>query len=109
MIYNLKKITESLLDSVVEAGEIAKEISQRGVKITIKHDKSPVTDGDIEVDQILTSNIKKLTPDIPIISEETVDLRVAADSGEPLFSSNPGHKISKISTDIAKKASESFI
>ena len=77
MIYNLKKITESLLDSVVEAGEIAKEISQRGVKITIKHDKSPVTDGDIEVDQILTSNIKKLTPDIPIISEETVDLRVA--------------------------------
>ena len=76
MIYNLKKITESLLDSVVEAGEIAKEISQRGVKITIKHDKSPVTDGDIEVDQILTSNIKKLTPDIPIISEETVDLRV---------------------------------
>ena len=34
MIYNLKKITESLLDSVVEAGEIAKEISQRGVKIT---------------------------------------------------------------------------
>ena len=53
MIYNLKKITESLLDSVVEAGEIAKEISQRGVKITIKADHSPVTDGDVAVDKLL--------------------------------------------------------
>ena len=73
---NLKKITEDLLDTFFQAGKIAKEISQRGVKITIKADKSPVTNGDLAVDEMLRDRIKKLTPNIPIISEETVDINV---------------------------------
>ena len=73
---NLQKITEDFIDTFLEAGKIAKKISEKGVKITIKPDKSPVTDGDLAVDKILRSKIKKLTPNIPIISEETVDLRV---------------------------------
>ena len=71
---NLKDISEELLDTFVEAGKIAKDISHRGVKITVKADKSPVTDGDLAVNQLLTEKIENLTPDIPIISEETVNL-----------------------------------
>ena len=71
---NLKNTTEQLIDTFLEAGKIAKDISQQGVKITIKTDKSPVTDGDLAVDKILTVKIKNLTPSIPIISEETVNL-----------------------------------
>ena len=71
---NLKNTTEQLIDTFLEAGKIAKEISQRGVKVTIKSDKSPVTDGDLAVDKILTVKIKNLTPSIPVISEETVNL-----------------------------------
>jgi len=71
---NLKNITEQLLDTFLEAGKIAREISRRGVKVTIKSDKSPVTDGDLAVDKILTLKIKNLTPNIPVISEETVNL-----------------------------------
>jgi 3'(2'), 5'-bisphosphate nucleotidase len=73
---NFKNITESLLDTFLKAGEVAKKISNKGVKITIKADKSPVTDGDLEVDLILRSKIKNLTKEIPIISEETVNLEV---------------------------------
>ena len=73
---NLKNITEDLIDTFFKAGKIAKEISQRGVKITIKTDKSPVTDGDLAVDKILRDKIKNLTPNIPIVSEETVNLNV---------------------------------
>ena len=73
---NLKSTTEDLLDTFFEAGKVAKEISQRGVKITIKADKSPVTDGDMAVDSILTTKIKNLTPDTPIISEETVNINI---------------------------------
>jgi len=73
---DLKKIVENLLDSFLKAGKIAKEFSNRGVKITIKPDKTPVTDGDLAVDKILREKIKDLTPNIPIISEETVDMRV---------------------------------
>ena len=72
----LKKITEELINSFLEAGEIAKNISKKGVKITIKEDKSPVTDGDLAVDKLLREKIEILTPNIPIISEETVDFKI---------------------------------
>ena len=72
----LKNTIEALLDTFIEAGKIAKEISVRGVKITIKADNSPVTDGDLLVDKILKKKIKDLTPSIPIISEETVNLNI---------------------------------
>jgi len=73
---NLKNIIENLIDTFLEAGIIAKKISEKGVKITIKSDKSPVTDGDLAVDKILSKKIKNLTPIIPIISEETVNLNI---------------------------------
>ena len=73
---NLKNIAENLIETFLKAGEIAKDISNRGVKITIKPDKSPVTDGDLIVDKILKKRIYALTPDIPIISEETANLNV---------------------------------
>ena len=73
---NLKNTTEDFIEVFLKAGKIAKEISQRGVKVTIKADKSPVTDGDLVVDELLRNKIKSLTPYIPIISEETVDLNV---------------------------------
>ena len=74
--FNLKSTTEELIDTFLKAGKIAKEISLRGAKITIKTDKSPVTDGDLAVDKILRDKIKNLTPNIPIVSEETVNLNV---------------------------------
>ena len=72
--HNLKNIAEELLDTFIQAGKIAKEISHKGVKITIKSDKTPVTDGDLAVNKLLTDKINTLTPEITIISEETVDL-----------------------------------
>jgi len=71
---NLKNTAENLIETFLKAGKIAKEISKRGVKITIKEDKSPVTDGDLAVDEILRLKIKKLTPNLPIVSEETENL-----------------------------------
>jgi len=71
---NLKNIAEDLLETFLNAGKIAKGISKRGVKVTIKSDNSPVTDGDLAVDKILKKKIKQLTSNIPIISEETVNL-----------------------------------
>ena len=72
----LKNTIEGLLDTFLEAGKIAKEISDKGVKVTIKPDNSPVTDGDLLVDKILRQKIENLTPSIPIVSEETVNLNI---------------------------------
>ena len=70
----LKKIAESLIETTAIAGKKSIEIYQAGLKKIIKPDNSPVTNGDLEVNRILTEKIKTLTPNIPIVSEETVDL-----------------------------------
>lgn len=72
---NLQNIAETLLDTFFKAGDVAKEIAQKGIKITIKEDNSPVTNGDLAVDKMLKEKINKLTPEIPMVSEETVNLR----------------------------------
>jgi 3'(2'), 5'-bisphosphate nucleotidase len=82
---NLKNITEDLINTFLHAGEVAKKISRRGVKITIKPDNSPVTDGDLAVDELLQSRIKYLNPNIPIISEETVNLNIKNKNKEGTF------------------------
>ena len=73
---DLKNTTEDLIDTFLKAGKIAKEISQKGVEIVIKPDNSPVTNGDLAVDKLLQTKIKSFTPNIPIVSEETVDLNI---------------------------------
>ncbi len=72
---DLKNITLGLIETFKKAGEESIKIEKKGVKIKIKDDGSPVTDGDIKVNEIITKKIIELTPNIPIISEETVDLK----------------------------------
>ena len=46
-----------------------------GLKIDIKEDRSPVSNGDLRVNELITNKISELTPDLPIVSEETVNLK----------------------------------
>ena len=71
----LKNISEGLINTFNDAGRISIELYKKGLKIEIKEDKSPVSNGDLKVNDLITSKIKDLTPNIPIISEETVDLK----------------------------------
>ena len=71
----LKTISENLINTFNEAGRISIDLYKKGLKIEIKEDKSPVTNGDLKVDELITQKIKELTPNIPIVSEETVNLK----------------------------------
>ena len=72
----LKIITHSLIETFDIAGRESIELYNKGLKIEIKDDKSPVSNGDLKVDELITEKIKELTPNIPIISEETVNLKI---------------------------------
>ena len=72
----LKNVAESLISTFNIAGEEAIELYDKGLKIEIKEDKSPVSNGDLRVNELISKKISELTPDIPIISEETVDLKI---------------------------------
>ena len=72
----LKKIAESLIDTFNIAGKESIDLYKKGLKIQIKEDKSPVSNGDLRADELITKRIKELTPNIPIVSEETVNLKI---------------------------------
>jgi 3'(2'), 5'-bisphosphate nucleotidase len=75
-INELKTICENLIDTFNVAGKESIELYAKGLKIKIKDDKSPVSNGDLKVDELITNKIKELTPNIQIISEETVNINV---------------------------------
>ena len=72
MQIDLKSIVTKLIPTFKEAAELSVNLQKEGLKITIKDDNSPVTNGDIAVNDLITKKILELTPNIPIISEETV-------------------------------------
>ena len=65
-----KKITLSLIEAFKEAGDVALNLREAGLKKEIKLDNTPVSNGDIEVNNILTKKISEITPNIIIVSEE---------------------------------------
>ena len=71
----LKQLAENLIETTAIAGKTSIDLYRNGLKKIIKPDNSPVTNGDLEVNKLLTEKIKTLTPNIPIISEETVDFK----------------------------------
>ncbi|MDC1280054.1 3'(2'),5'-bisphosphate nucleotidase CysQ [Pelagibacteraceae bacterium] len=66
-----KKITLSLIDTFNKASELALDLRKIGLTKEIKSDNTPVSNGDIEVNKILTSKIQEITPNITIVSEES--------------------------------------
>ena len=69
-IQEAKKITTSLIDTFNKASQVALDLRKIGLKKKIKSDNTPVTNGDIEVNKILTKKISEITPNIIIVSEE---------------------------------------
>ena len=71
----LKSLAENLIETFEVAGKESIKLYKEGLKIEYKEDNSPVSNGDLKVDELISRKISSLTPDIPIISEETVDIR----------------------------------
>tara|TARA_B100001248_G_scaffold5693_1_gene4031 strand:+ start:1434 stop:2213 length:780 start_codon:yes stop_codon:yes gene_type:complete len=73
---DLKILANGLIECLNFAGKESIRLFKEGLKIQIKEDKSPVSNGDLKVNELISKKINELTPNIPIISEETVDLKV---------------------------------
>ena len=70
---NLKKIVEDLIESFLIAGDLALSLREKGLVKKIKSDNTPVSNGDLEINELISKKISELTPEIPIISEESLD------------------------------------
>ena len=67
---DIKKIVEDLVQTFLDAGKISLDLRRKGLTKEIKSDNTPVSNGDLEVNKILTKKILSLTPNISIVSEE---------------------------------------
>ena len=76
---DIEKVVKNLIDTFINAGKISIELRNQGLRKEIKSDNTPVSNGDIEVNTIVTKKIKELTPNIPIVSEETSENKSVSD------------------------------
>ena len=67
---DIKQIVEDLVQTFLDAGKISLNLRRKGLTKEIKSDNTPVSNGDLEVNKILTKKILDLTPNILIVSEE---------------------------------------
>jgi len=74
-----KKITLSLIETFNKASQVALDLREAGLKKEIKSDNTPVSNGDIEVNKILTRKIQEITPNIAIVSEESAHHKMDRD------------------------------
>ncbi len=64
-------LTRHLIDLVERAGDAILEIYETDFSVDIKADDSPLTQADLAAHRIIVAELGKLTPEIPILSEES--------------------------------------
>ncbi|MCG7584902.1 MULTISPECIES: 3'(2'),5'-bisphosphate nucleotidase CysQ [Photobacterium] len=67
----MSTLLESIYGIALEAGEAIMERYHGNVQVSEKADSSPVTEADLAANTIIVEQLKALTPDIPILSEES--------------------------------------
>ena len=70
---NSEILIKKLIPVIYKAGSLSIKYSKK-LKVFVKKDGTPVTNGDLEVDKILQNFLKKITPNIEIVSEETIKI-----------------------------------
>jgi 3'(2'), 5'-bisphosphate nucleotidase len=60
-----------LLDIARAAGERIMDIYGTDFSVATKSDKSPVTDADLAAHHVILAGLQRITPDIPVLSEES--------------------------------------
>ncbi|MBW2982263.1 3'(2'),5'-bisphosphate nucleotidase CysQ [Candidatus Woesearchaeota archaeon] len=69
-MYNIKKI----ISISKKAGKAILEVRGTDFDVDYKADSSPLTKADLASNKIIIDSLKKLTPDIPLLSEETKEI-----------------------------------
>jgi 3'(2'), 5'-bisphosphate nucleotidase len=68
-------MAEALTDTAARAGAAIMKHFHGGAEVKLKNDASPVTLSDRDSEAIILKDLKKLAPEIPVVSEESADSR----------------------------------
>jgi 3'(2'), 5'-bisphosphate nucleotidase len=68
---NLPELAEALMPTVADAGVAIMRVYQGAFSVQHKADDSPLTQADLESQRVILAALAKLTPAIPVLSEES--------------------------------------
>ncbi|MFW6094493.1 MAG: 3'(2'),5'-bisphosphate nucleotidase CysQ [Pseudomonadota bacterium] len=76
---------QALIDLTRRAGDAILEIYESDFDVETKDDESPLTKADLAAHRIITEGLAALTPEIPVVSEESEPPDYATRSGWPRY------------------------
>ena len=71
-VKNLKNLIHPVCNTAIQAGKIINKYYKTNTDIFLKEDNSPLTQADLESNQVIKNSLIKLNKDIPILSEESL-------------------------------------
>jgi 3'(2'), 5'-bisphosphate nucleotidase len=86
-VENLKQLIPPVIEIAKKASAIILEIYQvsRQFEIKTKADHSPVTQADLLAHELIQAGLQKLTPNIPVLSEEGLEIPLEQRQTWPMF------------------------
>ena len=72
---DLSELMNPVLEIGREAGRVIMDVYGTEFSVDIKEDRSPLTEADRRSHELIGERLKALTPDLPVLSEETVNSR----------------------------------
>jgi len=82
-------LVEPLVQIAHQAGEVILRIYATDFAVRRKPDLSPVTDADVQAERLIVQALQRLTPDIPIVSEEAASESATPAVGERFWLVDP--------------------
>ncbi|MEW6764265.1 MAG: 3'(2'),5'-bisphosphate nucleotidase CysQ [Pseudomonadota bacterium] len=83
------KIDRVLLDTIhelaIEAGKAIMRVYAGDFEVNTKEDRSPVTEADMAAHHLIEAGLRKLAPDLPVLSEEGADIPYTTRSQWPRY------------------------
>ena len=74
-------LLDNALEVAKEAGREILEIYEAGFSVEHKGDKTPLTEADMAAHQVIETGLSVLSPNIPVLTEESADIPYAVRSG----------------------------
>jgi 3'(2'), 5'-bisphosphate nucleotidase len=71
---NQTELLEEILILARQAGSAIMGIYEKDFNVEYKADESPVTDADLAAHKVIANGLAHLTPEIPVLSEESADI-----------------------------------
>ena len=70
----LTRLATAVADIAVTAGQAILDVYQQDFDVVQKADKSPLTQADLASHRVIRDALARLTPDLPLLSEESADI-----------------------------------